>query len=56
MYTIRVEKCKADKKYKKLSENNAMCFHTEISAPEVYWNDTIKTVLFSGITACQGTV
>lgn len=29
---------------RKLSENNAMYFHSEISAPKVYSNDTIKTV------------
>lgn len=32
------------KRIEKSSENNAMYFHSEISAPKVYSNDTIKTV------------
>lgn len=64
MYVLYVKKCKADENNKKKSENNALCFHSEISAPGVYCNDTIKTVqramrnllLFSKITTCQGII
>lgn len=52
------------RRIKKLSEDNAMCFHSENSALGLYYNDTIKMVqramrnllLFSKVTMCQGTV